>query len=66
MMTTSKMGKKESEFIKFWLKEKNLKLEYLHEKHQIDIAVYNAKREMLMSDIDSLEKQLGGYEDVKN
>jgi len=51
------MTKKKQDFIDILLKDKKLKLEYLHEEHRIAIAVYNAKREMLMSDIDTLEKQ---------
>lgn len=37
------------------LRDKQLRLENLKEQHRIDIAVYNAKKEMLNSDIDYLE-----------
>jgi hypothetical protein len=52
------MGKKQEDFVKLLLKDKKLKLEYLHEQHKIAIAVYEAKRQLIMSDIDTLEKQL--------
>lgn len=37
------------------LEDKRRKLDYLSEQHRIDIAVFNAKKEMLNSDIDYLE-----------
>lgn len=46
------------EYLKLILKDKQLKLQYLHKQHEINIAVYEAKRQMIMTDIDNLEKQL--------
>jgi hypothetical protein len=46
------------EYLKLMLKDKNLKLQHLHDEHRIAIAVYNAKREMFIDEIDSIEKQL--------
>jgi hypothetical protein len=44
------------DYLKMMLKDKQLKLEYLH--MQIHIAVHESKKEMLISEIDSLERQL--------
>lgn len=41
------------------LRDKKLQLEVLHVKNQVDVAIYNTKKEALISDISSLEKQLG-------
>lgn len=51
------MNAKETKaFLKIILRDKKIKLDHLHETHRINIAVYNAKREMLMNDIEALEK----------
>ena len=45
-------------FIKLILKEKKLILQALHDEHMTAIAVYGAKRQMMISDIDILEKHI--------
>jgi hypothetical protein len=49
-------------YLKLMLNNKKLKLEYLNDEHRIAIAIYNTKKEMLMEEINSIEKQLH-YED---
>lgn len=46
------------DYLKLMLKDKNLKLQHLHDEHRTAIAVYNAKKEMLIHEINSIEKQL--------
>lgn len=48
---------KQEDFIKLILDNKKMILEHLNEEHKIDIAVYNTKKQMLMADIELLEKQ---------
>jgi hypothetical protein len=55
---------KDAEYLKLMLKDKKLKLEYLHEEHRIAIAVYNAKREFLITEIDSIDNQIN-YKETK-
>lgn len=50
----------EEKFLKLLLKDKKNKLEYFHQQHRVDIAIYNTKTEMLRADIDMLEKELEG------
>lgn len=52
------MTKGEKEFLNLWLKEKKSRLAMLHENHRVANEVYDARRHMLMADIDDLEKQL--------
>ncbi len=52
------MDKQSEDFIKQLLKHKKIELDRLHLEHEISIAVYNAKRQMLMSDVDVLEKKI--------
>jgi hypothetical protein len=40
------------------LKDKKLKLEHLHVKHQVNQAIFEAKRDALIEDVNSIEKQL--------
>lgn len=49
---------KDADFLRMLHKDRTIKLKYLHEQHQIAIAVYNAKKEMLISEIDVLENHL--------
>jgi hypothetical protein len=51
------------EYLEVMLKDKNLKLEQLREEHRIAIAVYKAKSEMLISERDSIEKQLKNHKE---
>ena len=45
-------------YLKQTLKTKKIELENLKISHRIAIAKYDTKKEMLISQIDSLEKQL--------
>jgi hypothetical protein len=56
------MNKALETYLKAQLESKKLWLNYLSEQHRIDIAVFNAKREIIQSEIDAMEKQLGGYD----
>jgi hypothetical protein len=40
------------------LNDKKLRLELLNVRHQVNIAVYETKREFFIDEINSLEKQL--------
>lgn len=57
------MGKKEEKVLENWLVYKKNMLKDLQDQHRIDIEVFNARRQMLLTDISDLEKQLNG--DVK-
>lgn len=46
------------EYLKRILNSKKIELESLHINHRICIAEFEAKKEMLNKDIDSLESQL--------
>jgi hypothetical protein len=48
----------DNEYLKMMLKDKKLKLEHLHVENQKHIAVFETKRDYLIGEIDSLEKQL--------
>jgi hypothetical protein len=48
----------DNEYLKLILKDKKLKLEHLHVENQKHISVFESKRDMLISDIESLEKQI--------
>jgi hypothetical protein len=54
------MTKAEKEFFEMMLKEKKQKLAYLQEQHRTAIAVYEARRQMIMADIDVIEHHLKG------
>jgi hypothetical protein len=45
-------------YLKLMLKDKKLKLEHLHVKHQVNQAIFEAKRDALIEDVNSIEKQL--------
>jgi hypothetical protein len=46
------------EYLKLMIKDKTLKLDELHVNHQIHIAVFETKRDMLIDEINSIEEQL--------
>ena len=46
------------DYLKRQLADKKTKLDRLESQHQVDIAIYNTKKELLMSDIDSIESHL--------
>lgn len=52
------MTKQSDDFIKLLLNDKKNKLKQLQEEYKISVAVYESKRELVMSDIDTLEKQI--------
>lgn len=45
-------------YLKLMLKDKKLKLESLHIKQQVNQAIFEAKRDFLIEEVNSLEKQL--------
>ena len=52
------MIKNSDDFLKMLLRDKTLKLQALHDQHRVNIAIYDTKRDMLISDVDMIEKQL--------
>lgn len=50
------MTKVSDDILKLMLDSKKKKLQHLHEQYAISVAVYETKREMLIADIDLLEK----------
>lgn len=52
------MIKTSEQFIESLLRDKKLKLKYMDEDNRVINAAYNAKREIITSDIDELEKQI--------
>lgn len=46
------------QYLQVKLKDNRLKLEHLYVEHQKHIAVFEAKRDFYMQEIDSIEKQL--------
>jgi hypothetical protein len=46
------------EYLKIMLRDKKLKLEHLQMKQQVDMAIFETKRDMLIAERDSIEKQL--------
>lgn len=45
-------------YLKMMLKDKKLKLEALHIKQQVNQAIFETKRDYLIEEINSLEKQV--------
>lgn len=52
-------------YLKAQLESKKAMLQHLHVQHQVDVAKYNAKVDMLNSDIHSIERQLDVGEEDK-
>jgi hypothetical protein len=46
------------EYLRLMLKDKNIKLQHLHIVNEKHMAVHNAKCDMLIAEIESIEKQL--------
>jgi hypothetical protein len=45
-------------YLKLMVKDKKLKLEHLHMKQQVNQAIFETKRDMLIEELSSLETQL--------
>lgn len=52
------MKQTDKDFLKMILQSDKITLKELEVEHRINIAVYNARKEILQNRIDSLEKQL--------
>lgn len=52
-------------YLKTILRDKQLKLDVLRMENQKHIAVFQAKEEMLVKDIESIDKQLSRVESAK-
>lgn len=52
-------------YLKLMLKDKKLKLESLHIKHQVSQAIFEATRDFYIDEINSIEKQLHYHYDGK-
>lgn len=52
------MVKQKKDYVERLLNDRKLHLESLHERHRIAVAVYEAKRDMLIRDIDMFEHEL--------